>query len=201
IDQLHPIEQRSWNSANVVRGRDEDDLRKIERYVEVAIDKSVVLARIEHLEQGACRVAAKVGADLIDLIKHHDRIARAGTTQLLNDASRHRTDVGAAVAPNLRFIANTAEAHPHKLPAQSIRDRLTQTGLSDSWRTEQTQNRPVSLGVQFAHREIFDQAPLYFFQIVMIAVENFLRFVEIEIVFAQLRPRQLHDRLDVANDN
>src|SRR5437899_11476896 len=138
IDQLHPIEQRSRNSANVVRGRDEDDLRKIERYVEVAIDKSVVLARIEHLEQGACRVATKVGADLIDLIEHHDRIARAGTTQLLNDASRHRPDVGAAVAPNLRFIANTAEAHPYKPPAQSIRDRLTQTGLSDSRRTEQT---------------------------------------------------------------
>src|SRR5205814_8877913 len=134
-DQLHPIKQRSRNSADVVRGRDEDDLRKIERHVEVAIDKSVVLARIE---QGACRVAAKVGADLIDLIEHHDRIARAGTTQLLNDASRHRTDVGAAVAPNLRFIANTAEAHPHKPPAQSIRDRLTQTGLSDSRRTEQT---------------------------------------------------------------
>ena len=35
----------------------------------------------------------------------------------------------------------------------------------------------------------------------MIAVENLLRFVEIEIVIAQLRPRQLHDRLDVANDN
>src|SRR5207244_13003923 len=55
IDQLHPIEQRSRNSANIVRGRDEDDLRKIERHVEVAIDKSVVLARIEHLEQGADR--------------------------------------------------------------------------------------------------------------------------------------------------
>src|SRR5207248_8825042 len=138
IDQFHPIEQRSRNSADVVRGRDEDDLRKIKRHIEVAINKSVVLARIEHLEQGARRIAAKVGADLIDLIEHHHRIARAGTTQLLNDASRHRADVGAAVAPNLRFIANTAEAHPHKPPAQSIRDRLTQTGLSDSRRTEQT---------------------------------------------------------------
>ena len=59
----------------------------------------------------------------------------------------------------------------------------------------------MPLRVQFAHREIFDQAPLHFFQIVMIAIENFLRLVEIEIVFAQLRPRQFRDRLDVADDN
>src|SRR5439155_3694431 len=138
IDQLHPIEQRSGNSADVVRGRDEDDLRKIEGHVEVAIDKSVVLAWIEHLEQGARRIAAKVGADLIDLIEHHHGIAGAGATQLLNYASRHRADVGAAVSPDLGLVTNTAQAHSHKPPAQSIRDRLTQTGLSDSRRTEQT---------------------------------------------------------------
>src|SRR5437660_2079398 len=89
IDQLHSIEQWSWNSADVVRGRDEDDLREIEWHVEIAIDKSVVLARIEHLEQRARGIAAEVGADLIDLIKHHHGIAGSGATQLLNDASRH----------------------------------------------------------------------------------------------------------------
>src|SRR5207248_2465396 len=89
IDQLHSIEQWSWNPADVVRGRDEDDLREIEWHVEIAIDKSVVLARIEHLEQRARGVAAEVGADLVDLIEHHHRIAGAGATQFLNDTSRH----------------------------------------------------------------------------------------------------------------
>ena len=35
----------------------------------------------------------------------------------------------------------------------------------------------------------------------MIAIENLLRLIEIDIVFAQFRPRQLRDRFDVADDD
>ena len=59
----------------------------------------------------------------------------------------------------------------------------------------------MPLRVQFAHGEIFDQPLLYFFEAVMIAIENLLRLVEIEVVFTQFRPRQLRDRLHIADDD
>jgi len=55
--------------------------------------------------------------------------------------------------------------------------------------------------IEFAHRQIFDQPFFNFFQIVMIAVEDFLRLVEIKIVLAQLVPGQIGDDLDVTDDD
>src|SRR5438132_11147935 len=103
------------------------------------------------------------------------------------------------MSANLRFIPNTAQTHSHKLPTERISDRLTEACLADTGRPEKTKNRSVSLRIQFADGEIFDQSPFYFFKIVMIAIENLLRLVEIEIVLAQFRPRQLCDRFDIAH--
>ena len=96
---------------DIVGRGDEDDLREIERHIEVAIDKSVVLPRVEHFEQRAGGVAAKIRAELVDFIEHDDRIARADPAQFLNDAARHRADVSPPMAANFRFVANSAEAH------------------------------------------------------------------------------------------
>ena len=38
----------------------------------------------------------------------------------------------------------------------------------------------VSLRIQFAHGEIFDEATFHFLEIVMIAIENSLCFIEID---------------------
>src|SRR5207253_699090 len=50
-DHFHPIAHRFGHAGDVIRSRDNNDLRKIEWYVEVAIDTGVVWARVEHLEQ------------------------------------------------------------------------------------------------------------------------------------------------------
>src|SRR5438132_8532135 len=105
------------------------------------------------------------------------------------------------MSANLRFIPNTAQTHSHKLPTERISDRLTEACLADTGRPEKTKNRAVSLRVQFADGEIFDQSPFYFFKIVMIAIEDLLGLVEIEIILAQFRPRQLCDRFDIAHDH
>src|SRR5438876_10499889 len=105
------------------------------------------------------------------------------------------------MSANLRFIPNTAQTHSHKLPTERISDRLTEACLADTGRPEKTKNRAVSLRVQFADGEIFDQSPFYFFKVVMIAIEDLLGLVEIEIILAQFRPRQLCDRFDIAHDH
>ena len=85
---------------------------------------------------------------------------------------------------NLRFVAHTAEADPDKLAAERIGDRLAETGFAHARRTEKTEDRAVSLWIEFAHSQIFDQPFFYFFQIVMVAIKGFLRLIEIKIVLA-----------------
>src|SRR5205085_4195180 len=114
------------------------------RHIEVAIDEGVVLARIEHFEQRARRIAPKIGADLVDLIEHENRITRSSAAQFLNDPARHRTDVSAPMSANFRFIAHAAETDPGKLAAERVGNRLAETGFADTGRSQETQNRSVA---------------------------------------------------------
>src|SRR5207248_6364243 len=66
---------------------------------------------------------------------------------------------------------------------------------------EKTEDRAVSLWIKFAHSQIFDQPFLYFFQIVMVAIEDLLGLIEIEVVFAQLVPRKIGNDLDVTHNH
>src|SRR5437773_7425076 len=119
-NHFNPIPQRFGHALDVVRRADEDYLRQIKRHVEVAIDKSVVLPRIEHFQQRAGRVAAKIRADLVDLIEHENRVTRTCASQFLNDSTRHRPDVRATMTTDFRLVAHTAETDPHKFAAQRI---------------------------------------------------------------------------------
>ena len=75
-DDLHPVEQRAGDRVGDVRGRDEEDVGEVELDVEVVVAERVVLRRVEHLEQRGRRVAAPVGADLVDLVEQDDRVHR-----------------------------------------------------------------------------------------------------------------------------
>src|SRR3981081_3486569 len=102
---------------------------------------------------------------------------------------------------NFRLVANATETDPREFAAQRIGDRLTETGFADSGRPEETHNWAVTFWVEFAHGEILDQPLLYLFQIVMIAIEDLLRLIVSEVAFAQFRPGQIGDRLDIANNH
>src|SRR5438876_9994813 len=99
------------------------------------------------------------------------------------------------------FVAHAAETDPNEFSAQSVGNRLTETGFAYARRPKKTEDRAVPMRIEFAHRQIFDQALFHLFQIVMIAIENFLRLVEIKIVLAQFVPGQISDDLDVTDDD
>src|SRR5882724_9585691 len=200
-NHFNPIPQRFGHALDVVRSADEDYLRQIKWHVEVTIDKRVVLPRVEHFQQRAGRVAAKIRANLVDLIKHENRVPRTGAPQFLNDSARHRSDVRAAMTADLCFIAHTAETDPHKFAAQRIGNRLAKAGFAHTRRPEKTEDRAVSLWIKFAHSQIFDQPFLNFFQIVMIAIEDLLGLIEIKVVFAQFVPWKIGNDLDVTNNH
>ena len=68
-----------------VRGSDKENLRQIVFDVKVMILKHMVLLRIEDFEQRRARVAAKVRAQLVDLVEQQHGIHSAGFLHHLND--------------------------------------------------------------------------------------------------------------------
>ena len=59
-----------------VRRGDEEHLRQVVRNLEVVVAELPVLFRVKHFEQRRGRIAAEVGADLVDLVEHDHRVAR-----------------------------------------------------------------------------------------------------------------------------
>src|SRR5262245_2692054 len=117
----------------------------------------MVLCRIQHFEQCAGRIAAKVRTNFVDLVEHKHWVTCAAAAQLLNDPSRHRADIRTAMTTNLCFVAHSAETDSHKFTAQRVGDRLPQTGFAYSGRAEKTKDRAVSLRIELPHSQIFNQ--------------------------------------------
>jgi hypothetical protein len=110
LDDLHAVAQRPGDRVELVRGRDEQHLRQVERHAEVVVAERRVLLGIEHLEQRRGRIALDAAAELVDLVEHQHRVARAGLAQRLDDVARQRADVGAPVAADLGLVVRAAEA-------------------------------------------------------------------------------------------
>ena len=125
LDDLHAVAQRRRNGVELIRGGNEEHLRKVELYFQVVVLEGCVLLRVEHFKKCRRRIAAEVRAELVDLIEHEDRILRARLLDPLHDATGERADIGSAVPTNLRLVVQATKAHAHKLAAHRASDRLT----------------------------------------------------------------------------
>ena len=117
-----------------VGGGDEQHVGQVEVDLEVVVAERVVLRRVEHLEQRRRRIAAPVGAELVDLVEQEDRVHGAGLLDRPGDAAGQGADVGAAVAADLGLVAHAAEGDPHERAAQGAADRLAERRLADAGR-------------------------------------------------------------------
>ncbi len=161
------------------------------------VAERVVLLRIEDLEQRGLRVAAEVGADLVDLVDHHHRILGAGVTQRANDRPRHRADIGAPVPADFGFVAHPSDREAHEFAAHRACDRLPERRFPDARRSDETEDRTGHLLFEFSDREIFDDAILDFVEIVVVGVENLARLHNLDRVARRVLPRQLHEPIEV----
>jgi hypothetical protein len=83
---------------------------------------------------------------------------------------------------NIRLIAHAAEGDANKFPAHRFGDALAQRCFSDARRPDEAEDRAAAIGFQFPYGQIFQDSPFYFFQIVMVAIENFSRLFQVDLV-------------------
>ena len=197
LDDLHAVAHGAGNGIEHVGGGDEHDLREIEGDAEIVVAKGRVLLRVEHLEQRRRRIAVEAGAELVDLVEHHHRIARAGLADRLDDVARQGADIGAPMPPDLGFVVHAAEAQPNEFAAGRLGDALPERGLADARRADETQNRALAFGIELAHREIFEDAPLDLRQTVMVLIQDAARLRDVDVFGVELRPRQLDQPVQI----
>ena len=58
----------------------------------------------------------------------------------LEDAARHRTDIGSAMAANLGLVAHAAERDANELSPHRSCDRTTERGLADPGRPREAED-------------------------------------------------------------
>ena len=159
----------------------------------------VVLFRIENFEQGRTGVAAKVRAQLVDFVEQQHRIHGPGFLHHLNDLAGQGADVRTAMAANLGFVTDAAKRKANELSAGGTRDRLAETGLSDSRGANKAKNRSLRIFNQLTNGEIFQNAILYLFQAKMIFVKNFFRLGEIPDLFRFLFPGHTDEPVNIGS--
>ncbi len=203
-DHLHPVEQRPGDRVGLITGRDEDHVGEIDLDIEVVVAEGRVLSRVEHLEQRGRRIAAPVGADLVDLVEQNHRVHRLRIPQRADEASRQGTDVGAAVTPDLGLVADAAERHADELAVQRPGDRLANRRLAGAGRADQGQDRArllvdldPPLLTELAHGDVLDNAVLDVLEPGMVGVEHLTARLWIEPLLGADAPRHCQQPVDV----
>ena len=154
---------------------------------------------IENFEQGGRRIAPEIGAQLIDFIQHENRIARACAPYVLDDLAGKRANIRTPVAPDFRFVAHASERNTDELPAHGRRDGASERRLPDARRPDKARDRRFALRPQLEHGQIFEDAFLDFFEIVMIAVEDFVRFDNVHFFHRQDIPWQRDKPIEIGS--
>ncbi len=196
-DQLHPVQQGPRNGLGRVGGGDEEDSRQVERQIEIVVAKRRVLGRVEDFQECGGRIAPIVAAELVDFIQHQQRILDLGAAEGLQHAARHSADVRAAMAAQLRLVVQAAETKSLELAAQRAADRLAQRGFADARRADEAEDRRVSLGIEFHHRQMFEDSLLDVGEAVMVLVEHVAGGGQVEVVGRHLAPGQLDHQFEM----
>ena len=101
------------------------------------------------------------------------------------------------MAAHLRLVAHAAERHARELPAQRFGDALAERRLADAGRTDEAEDRALRVGIQGPHREILEDAFLDRLEVVVIAVEDFARRLQVEPVLRHPAPRQRGEHVEI----
>ena len=204
LNNLHAVEQRRRDGLQRVGGGDKHHRREIPRHVEVVVAERVILLGIEHFQQRGRRIAAKICAELVDLVEHKHRVVHTRAPDCLNDCAGQRADVGTPVPTNLGLVAHAAQRKANELAAHRARNRAAQAGFAHAGRPYKAQDRATWVGrqaqallAQRAHGQVFQNARLDTLKVVVVLVEHLLGVRDIELVVAVLFPGQCQQGFEV----
>ncbi len=201
LQNLHAVLEGRGNGVQEIRRGDEHNLGEVIAHIQVMVRKRIILLRVQHLEEGRGRVAPEVGADLVHFIQYKDGVVGTNPAHALDDAAGESPHVGAAVPPDLGFVPHTPQGQAYELAPQGPGNGAPQGGLAGTRRPHEAQNGPLHVGLEFAHRQVLQNAFLNFFQVVMVLIQNLTGLGQLQVVLGDDTPRQLDHPFQVVADD
>ena len=141
LDHLHTVQKRPGDRIRVICRSDKEHVRQVDGYLNIVVFKVTVLLGIKDLQQCGSRISLVIAAQLIDLVKHHQRISDSRFAKSCRDPARHRTDVCPAMAADLRLVADSAERQSDIFFVQRFGDRTADGCLAGTGRSDKAQDR------------------------------------------------------------
>ena len=145
LDELHPVQQWLGNVKFHIGSCNEQHLGQVVIHLQIVIVERIVLLRIQYLQQGSRRIAAKINPHLIHFIQQDHWIDRPCTFHRLNNLARHCSYVCSTMSSNFRLIPHTAQGNAHELASQRPCNGLCQRRFTNARRTDETENLPSHL--------------------------------------------------------
>ena len=141
-----------------------------------------MLLGVEHLEHRRGRIAAEVGAHLVDLVDQEDGIRRLGVADRADDRAGHGADVRPPVPADLRLVTNAADRDAGELAAERACDRVAERRLAHARRPDEAEDRAGEVVFQLRDGEVLDDPLLHLLEVEVVLVEDLARVLEIEVV-------------------
>ena len=108
--------------------------------------------------------------NLVDFINENERVLSLTLLQRLDDSTRKSTDIGTSVTLDLSNIRQATNREAIVLSVQSARDRLSNTCLSNTRRSNEAQDLSLDGSTQFSDGNEFENAVLHILQTIVIFV-------------------------------
>ena len=156
-----------------------------------------ILFRVEHFEEGRGGVSLAVGTHLIYFIQNKYRIGGTCLYQILDNPSRHGTDICLAVTANLGFIMHATQRHTDILTLQGSRNGTSQRGFSHTRRAIQTDDGGFHIALQLQYGKMFQNTFFHLLQTIMVFVQCLFRIGKVQIIRSVNAPRQTKHCLQV----
>ncbi len=115
----------------------------------------------------------------------------------LDDASRHRAQICAAVSAYFRLIVQTAERDADVLAFQSLGNRASERCLTNSRRAVKADDWRFEVAAQFQNSQVLYYSLLNLLHAVVVFVEHLLGILQVGVVLGECLPRQTQNRLEV----
>src|SRR5258708_493303 len=105
------------------------------------------------------------------------------------------------MAPDLGLVPHAAERDAGELAAECLGDALAERRLPHAGWSHEAEDRALRVGIERPHREILEDALLDGLEIVMVAIEDFARRLEVEPVLRDAAPGQRGEDVEIGTRN
>ena len=138
---------------------------------------------------------------LIYFIKEKQGIVEFCFPQRLDNFPRHGTNISPAMPSDFGFITYSSQTYACKFSSQSFCNRTRQGCLSNTRRSHQTNNWTFHFAYLLSYSKIFYNTFFYFFQTVVLSIQDFFSFFQVEIIFRFFCPGHAEKPVNIISND